>query len=171
MVSNVSDVAADAFEQQVRDCLAHYYDYAFLQDNELVRLLTPEVRSDAQRVQVFRELVEQAIDSLKPGPGSDADSRQARFYNILQYRYINQQQVQRVLFRLNLGERQFYRDHNKAIETLSKVLLTQVKGNQPEPDTTISIQSEIQRLHSASRPEQVEVRAFLEKTLAAIQGL
>lgn len=171
MNSTLSRLEPEAFEQQLRDCLSHYYDYAFLQDHSLVRLLIPNVRSDVRRVQNFRELVEQAIDSLKPGLGGDAFSRQARFHNILLFRYINQQQVQHVLYRLNLGERQFYRDHNKAIQALGRILLKQAEETYPAPDNSISIQSEIQRIHNVTRPEPINVRTFLQKTLVAVQSL
>src|SRR2546423_1376202 len=146
----------EAFEHQLKDCLAHYYDYAFLQRHPLVQSLAANASGDALRVQSFRDQIEQAIDSLKPGPDSDPASKQSRLYNILFYRYINQQQVQPILHRLNLGERQFYRDHGKAIQTLCDVLWERIKDSPGTP--AISIQSEIQRVHRQARPEQVDVR-------------
>jgi CheY-like chemotaxis protein len=85
--------------------------------------------------------------------------------------------VHRVLYRLNLGERQYYRDHNKAVQVLSRILMEQVKGLPAEPDRSerpdnlISIQSEIQRLHNVSHVEHVDIWTFLQKTLTAIHGL
>jgi len=161
------------FEKQLRDCLTHYYDYAFLQRHPLVRLLEANISSDARQVQSFRELIEQAIESLRPNPESDPTSKQARLYNILFFRYVNQQQVQQVLHRLNLSERQFYRDHNKAIQALSDVLWGRIQGTSPtpQPDSSISIQSEIQRIHSQARPEQVNAQVFLQKAVTSIQSL
>lgn len=171
------ELELEAIEQQLHECLAHYYDYAFLHDHPLVHALTPHVSGDARRVQRFREVIEQAIESLKPGAESDASSKPARIYNILFYRYVHQEQVHRVLYRLNLGERQYYRDHNKAVQILSRIVLEQVEGipSEPDrmdrPDNPISIQSEIQRIHNVTRTEQVDVWTFLQKTLTAIHSL
>ena len=159
------------FEQQLRDCLTHYYDYAFLQRHPFVRLLAADTSGDALQVQSFREVIEQAIESLRPSPDSDPASKQARLYHILVFRYVNQQQVQQVLHRLNLGERQFYRDHNKAIQALGDVLWERIQGADPKPDNVISIRSEIQRIHSQARPEQVNAQLFLQKALTSIQSL
>ena len=173
----MAELDLETFEQQMHECLAHYYDYAFLHDHPLIRTLVPNASGDAVRVQRFRELIENAIESLKYGAESDASSKPARLYNILFYRYVNQEQVHRVLCRLSLGERQYYRDHNKAIQILSRILFEQVKERHPAPDRTdrpdrsMSIQSEIQRIHNVTRLEQVDIRTFLQKTLTAIQSL
>jgi len=76
-----------------------------------------------------------------------------------------------VLFRLNLSERQFYRDHNKAIRALERVLWERAKGTRGSPEHAISIQSEIERIQTQSRPEQIQARTFLRRTLSAIHGL
>ncbi len=171
MADLTSEFEPQVIEPYLRECLAHYYDYDFLQGHPLLRLLLPAVEGEAGRVQAFRELVDQAIESMKPGPAGNLSSKQARYYHILSYRYINQQQVQHVLFRLNLSERQFYRDHNMAIRALGRVLWEQARGTRISPQPSISIQSEIKRIHTQSRPEQIQVRAFLLKTLSAIHGL
>ena len=49
----MSELEFQEFEQQVRDCLAHYYDYAFLQHHPLVQALAVNVTGDARRVQSF----------------------------------------------------------------------------------------------------------------------
>ena len=110
----MSELELVDFEQQMHECLAHYYDYTFLHDQPLICALVPDASGDAGRVKRFREMIESAIESLKYGSESDASSKPARIYNILFYRYVNQEPVHRVICRLNLGERQYYRDHNKA---------------------------------------------------------
>lgn len=160
----------EIFEEQLRDCLTHLYDYAFLQGHPVVRQLVPTWSGDAQRVQTFRTLITDAIESLKPLPETDTFSKQVRFYNILVRRYLKQESVQQVVNALHLGERQFYRDHNTALHALSQMLWENIKGT-PQPERIISIQSEIQRIHNQARPEQIEVRAFLYKCLDAIQAL
>jgi CheY-like chemotaxis protein len=167
----MSELEFETFEQQVRECLAHYYDYAFLHDHPLVHTLAPDASGEARRVQRFREVIEQAIESLKPAPESDVSSRPARLYNILFYRYINQEQVHQLLHRLNLSDRQYYRDHNKAIQALSRALLEFPRDTRHVPESSISIQSEIQRIRDRTQLMQIDAQTFLQKTLDAIQGL
>ncbi len=171
-VVRMLDLDPEHFELQVRDCLARFYDYAFLEQHPLVHVLAATTSGEARRVQAFRELIENAIESLKPRLGSDSTSKPARLYEILLARYINQEQVQAVSHRLNLGERQFYRDHNKAIHVLSQVLWGRATSAADAPaERDISIQSEIERIHSQIRPESISPHVFLEKALAAIHNL
>jgi CheY-like chemotaxis protein len=159
------------FEEAVRDCLAHLYDYTFLQDHPLVRLLVPQLQGNADRVQTFREVIFEAIDHLKLHDLKNIQTKNSRLYYILQLRYQQQQQVQYVLKQLNLGERQFYRDHAKAVQALSRVLDEQLKENIPGPINNPSIQSELERVQRQSTSFPTTASAFLEKTLLAVKGL
>src|SRR5689334_6878445 len=141
----MTDLDTEILEESVRDCLAHLYDYTFLQDHPLVRLLVPHVQGNASRVQIFQQLVLSAIEQLKPGDSGNPQSKNSRLYSILSLRYQQQQQVQYVLRQLNLGERQFYRDHAKAVQALTHVLEEQVKENPPIPANTLSIHAELER--------------------------
>jgi CheY-like chemotaxis protein len=170
----MENLDTDAFEQQVRECLLHLFDYLFLQDHPLVHACVPEAKGDASRIQAFRQMVTDAIESLKPDTGVTPDSRKTRLYQILQMRYLSQQQLQHILHRLNLSERQFYRDHAKAVQTVSYILAEQIK--QPlvlptAPTSSISLQSEIELVHRQGEPQQINGLEFLHKTLHAIQGL
>ncbi|MHB8627709.1 MAG: response regulator [Aggregatilineales bacterium] len=163
---------AELFESQVRDCLAHLYDYAFLREHPLVHQLVLDVPGDASRVQAFRQLISEAIDRLKPEPDANIDSAQARTYRILTLRYLKQQPTQHVLRQLNLSERQFYRDHMKAIQILRQMLWEQITATKPPVSTTaISIQSEIARIHNQVDTQPVAAKAFLEKAVAALHSL
>lgn len=168
----MSNAASESLEQQVRDCLPHLYDFIFLQQHPLVRLLVPEAAGDAHRVQLFRNLITEIIASLSPGTGSNPNARITRIYNILTLRYIDQQPIQYIMHRLNLSERQFYRDHARAIQTLSQMLAEHVSGTPGVLlPASMSVQSEIERVHRVSQPQQIHVEDFLERAITAIQGL
>jgi hypothetical protein len=162
---------ADTLEQHVRDCLLHLYDYMFLQEHPLVLVCVPNAKGEASRVQLFRQVITTAIESLNSGPELDTNSRDARIYHILHMRYIGQKQIQYILHYLNLSERQFYRDHAKAVQALSRVLNEQIKAPLISPAVTMSIQSEVERVHNQDEPQQVNSRAFVEKTLSTLQAL
>jgi CheY-like chemotaxis protein len=167
-------VTAEEFEQQVRDCLAHLYDYGYLRDHPLVQLLVSD-QSGAAQVQSFRQIVTEAIEHLRPDMGATFHSKQARIYNILMLRYIDQQLPQDVMLQLALSERQFYRDHPKAITTLSHILWEHVTGVAVTPPPTepapadISVESEVQRVQTEQ--SQIDITALLQGAITATQSL
>src|SRR5512142_1804776 len=95
-------LSSQEFEQQVRECLAHLYDYSFLREQPLVSLLVPDAAGAAQ-VQTFRQIVTEAIERLRPEIGTTFHSKQARLFNILMLRYIDQQQPQDVMQQMALS--------------------------------------------------------------------
>ncbi|MBX3080488.1 MAG: response regulator [Anaerolineae bacterium] len=167
-------ITNQAFDQLVKDCLAHLYDYSFLRDNLLVQLLVPDL-SGASQVQVFRQIITETIERLRPDTGTTFDSKQGRIYNLLFLRYIDQQQPQDVILQLALSERQFYRDHPKALQILSALLWERYSGEDistrqsVQPD--ISVESEVQRIHSQGENASTELKALLEGAVVATQSL
>lgn len=111
----------EAFEEHIRDLLSNLFDYLKLADNPVAGSLAPEL-SGNERLQTIRRLVLNAIDEMqtehKGGPGS----RRNRLYHILQLRYVEQQSTVDVLHQLALSERQYYREHQRAIQTISRVI-------------------------------------------------
>src|SRR5260221_13189054 len=95
--------SASPFEQHVRECLSRLYDYAFLQDHPIVQALTLNTLP-AQRVQTFRQVMLDAIESLQPDTKMDFRARQARIYNILLLRYVEGHESQEVMQQLALSE-------------------------------------------------------------------
>ncbi len=109
------------FEEQIRDLLSNLYDYLKLADNPALRSLAPEL-SGNERLSAIRRLVLRAIDELQTEPEGGPGSRQNRLYHILQLRYVEQQSTVDVLHQLALSERQYYREHQRAIQTISRVI-------------------------------------------------
>ncbi len=162
----------EVFESQLRDCLAHLYDYAFLREHPLLHQLVSDVTGDASRVQAFRQMITEAIERLKPESDVNIDSVHSRMYRILMFRYLKQQSTQHILRQLSLSERQFYRDHIKAVQTLGQMVWEQITATEPLILTAaISIQSEIARIHNEVDSQPVPVNAFLEKAIGALHSL
>lgn len=161
------------FEYYVRDCLAHLYDYNFLQEHPLLRMLVPHVPSNMSRVQAFQQLIFSAIERVKPFDQNDTESKNSRLYTILSLRYQHKYQVQSLLRQLNLGERQYYRDHTKAVQALAQLLEEQAKENTISLNSInrLSIQSELERVHRQSTPPLTDAETFLQKALQAIKTL
>jgi CheY-like chemotaxis protein len=172
MMTNQS-MAWDTFEQHVQACLTHLYDYSFLQSNPLVHLLVPD-QTGPDRVDAFRTIVHEAIERLRPGLPVAFHSKAARTYNILSMRYVVQQQTAEVIKQLALSERQFYRDHPKAIHSLSGILWERVTGT-IAPETvdavSLSMQSEVQSLSEHSVRESIDLVGLVEGAVGSMQPL
>src|SRR5262245_46223139 len=100
----------EVFEQQVRDCLVHLYDFTALQNDPVAEQLAPQL-GGVQRVQMVRQIVIDAIENLKLNAAPQ--SRNGRVYNLLFLRYVEEQSTQELLQHLALSERQFYREHRR----------------------------------------------------------
>lgn len=109
------------FEEHIRDLLSNLYDYLKLADNPVAQWLAPEL-SGSDRPGAIRRLVLSAIDGLQSEQRAGPISRQNRLYHILQLRYVEQQSTVDVLNQLALSERQYYREHQRAIQTISRVI-------------------------------------------------
>ncbi len=165
----------EEFEQQVRDCLLHFYDYVYLQGHPLLDWIVPGV-SGANRVQKFRQVITEIIESMRPASDVSFHSRDARPYNILTLRYLERQQAQEIPQQLALSNRQFYREHTKALEVLSCILWERITGApSPEPPSPeviqVSVQSEIERLHNPAEASEVDLNMLLEGVIATLHDV
>ncbi len=164
------------FEQQVHDCLTHLYDFMFLQDHPLVGMLVPEI-TGPNRIQVFREIIINCVENLRPNPELETQAKVSRLYNILRLRYIRQQTVQQVILNLSLSERQFYRDLPKAIQIVSRMLSERPTGESAEPEAVesdeeaLSVQSEVQRARTELTSTRIEIKSLIDGALYVTQSL
>src|SRR5262245_12441998 len=126
-----STYTLEAFEKELHDCLLHLYDYGYLQNHSLLGYLAPH-NSGVDRVQIFRQRITAAIEQLRPDTGVLPQSRAGRAYHILTLRYREQQPPLAVATYLSLSERQFYRESNRALQSLAALLWETVKGESPE---------------------------------------
>ncbi len=170
------DVSTDQLEQAVQACLTHLYDYAFLQDHPLVQWLVPQ-ETGARQVHKFRELLIQTIEQMRLGEDTAPSSRASRSYNLLALRHIEQQDTQTVIDQLALSERQYYREHPKAIRALSALLrndrATAASDYLSEDDPpTLSAQTEVQRLQNQGvSAKGLDVDALIGSVILSAQSL
>jgi CheY-like chemotaxis protein len=170
-----NDLSEQAFEEQLQECLQHLYDYSFLESQDLTRILSGE-SVEGDRVEAVRELILQGIERLRPGAGIPFHAKAARNYNILNLRYVLQLETLDVVQQLALSHRQFYREHNKAIHTLSRVLWNFAVGSPPPesdsaPPKTISLESEVQRSHDKAHQSRIDLNQLLESIASDSQAL
>jgi CheY-like chemotaxis protein len=131
---------------------------------------------EGARVEALRELILQGIERLRPGVGIPFHSKAARSYNILNLRYVLQQETLEVAQQLALSNRQFYREHSKAIHMLSRVLWNSPASNpsldgRADPTGTISLESEVQRSHLRATQSRIDLNHLLASISSDSQAL
>ncbi|MHB0875114.1 MAG: response regulator [Anaerolineae bacterium] len=121
------EVPAEITEDGVRDLLAHLYDNTYLREHPLLPVLVRRHMPDPlARTQHLRNLVIEAIHSLRPPAPVVARSREWRPYGILVYRYLDGMTDEQILDDLSLSERQFFRDLKAGIALLATALQARV---------------------------------------------
>jgi CheY-like chemotaxis protein len=153
------------FERQVRDCLAHLYDFTELQSNPLSGEIAPDL-TGLQRVEMVRRVLIETVDQLKARETVGLPSKQDRVYSILLMRYVEGLTIPEVVDQLSLSERQFYREHQRAIQAVSQLLWDRLKGSQPRIGD-MSVKSEMRRLSRQSSYIALDVEGLL---LGAIEA-
>jgi len=163
----------ESFVEQIRDVLAHLYDYPYLQNHPLIEQFEPPNQLSPQgRMRFLRSLVLEAIEELNPGPDVPFRSHRARAYNVLNLHYVEGLMVQEVARELAISERQAYRDLRKAEQDLATLLWPRRRmAEEPQEDQTRTevILTEAKRLRGER--EELEVRLLLEGALQAVTRL
>ena len=139
------------FEENMRDLLANLYDYLKLIDNPVAQRLAAG-SPGGDRAQVARQMVLAAIEDMKSGTSAQLISRQNRLYNILLLRYVEEQPTNEILGQLALSERQYYREHQRAIQTIGRIIWDRHYADAAsEPDAPSTLVEELDYLQLAAR--------------------
>lgn len=154
------------FEENIRDLLSNLYDYLKLADNPVADALAPESRG-SERPAAIRRLVLGAIDEMHAERKAGPVSRRNRLYHILQLRYVEQQSTIDVLRQLALSERQYYREHQRAIQTVSRIIWDEHLAGQAPAETTLSLADELDYLNVDRGQRAFDVKSEI---LAAIRA-
>ena len=139
------------FEENMRDLLVNLYDYLKLIDNPVAQRLAAG-SPGGDRALVARQMVLAAIEDMKSGTSAQLISRQNRLYNILLLRYVEEQPTNEILGQLALSERQYYREHQRAIQTISRIVWDRHYADAAsEPDAPSTLVEELDYLQLAAR--------------------
>lgn len=155
------------FEENIRDLLVNLYDYLKLIDNPVAQRLAAG-SPGGDRAQTARQMVLAAIEDMKSETSAQLTSRQNRLYNILLLRYVEEQSTNEILSQLALSERQYYREHQRAIQTISRIIWDRhYPAAAAEPDAPSTLIQELDYLQFAARNQAFDPT---EVILSAIQA-
>jgi hypothetical protein len=123
------DVESVKFDSLVADALEHLWDFSYLGNHALVELEIVKrqaVRSsDSTHLDEGRalsDLLQAAIEDLKPAKRQRDISRERMFSTILYQAYVEGIPNTQIAEVLNIGERTFYRYKRKAIRVVAQLL-------------------------------------------------
>ena len=162
------------FEEHIRDLLSNLYDYLKLINNPVAQQLVPAL-SGNERMHAIRQIVLAAIEQLRSENVSSPASRQNRLYHILLLRYVEEQGTGEVLSQLALSERQYYREHQRAIQTISQIIWDERFAAAPAGEAaTLSLAEELDYLnvdssHRVFYPQE-EITSAVEATSVIAEG-
>jgi CheY-like chemotaxis protein len=126
-------MVTDEFRKQVKDALEHLHDTAYLQVHPLVSQIawpaTPQQMTHAQRL---RDLLKEAIESLRPQPGSLSEAPESRSYLALRYRYVQGMSMAETEDKLGISLRQLHRELHKGLDAVS-ALMGEIQGLEGGP--------------------------------------
>lgn len=155
--------------EQVRNALAHLYDYAYLQIHPLAaRLDTTQTLDHVSRAQTLRRILLNALEALRPRTQVGQEPTSLRAYTILTYRYVDGLTVEEIMTKLSLSRRQVYREHAKGIEAIASLIaadhpeiasrVSPVHPGDASPRDRLTLaHAEVERLRQTAHPELVSV--------------
>jgi CheY-like chemotaxis protein len=111
---------AQSLDEALRDALNHLYDPIALRNSPLQEWLglDPSIGSGG----ALREVIERAINMLRPAMRHPDSGKSRRYYQILHYRYVQQFTQAAVAQRLGLSPRHLRREQDAAILALAQYL-------------------------------------------------
>ncbi|MCS7219749.1 MAG: hybrid sensor histidine kinase/response regulator [Anaerolineae bacterium] len=172
------ELTKEAFAEQVKEALSHLYDVAYLPRLELTYLLTGDGNlSWNERAQALRHILIQAIERLDPGETLSLRARERRSYAILFGRYARSMTSQDVMEELAISERQYWREHRKAVEALVDLLWEEYRRREQSLPEFISLEEEEEAIACAeadlmvahSSPEEVNVEEIIHQVTCTLQ--
>ena len=122
---------------QVRELLAHLYDYGYCQKHPLAARVASKARSPRERMRTLRRLVLESIEAMRPRPGAQPSSAGARCYQALRMHYVEGRMAKEIAYDFGLSPRQVYRYLRKAEDDLTAIFwsnLLQFPATQPARD-------------------------------------
>ena len=152
------------FSRQVMELYQHLYDIVYLRAHPLTDVLVADPAIPRkEKAWHMHDLLIDIIQELDPGPAAPPFSREWRRHRLMVERYKNGQKPESVMRAMSVSRRQYYREHEAAIETVAELLWENYVINPPAPlsktptpkENTVTDRLELLRLE-AVRATQLE---------------
>jgi hypothetical protein len=113
----------DQVIEQVHAALRHYWGGPGLTSSRLLELQVVQARQEDNPVKALRDVITDALETLRPDGERDYKSPEWMLYNILSLRFIDSKKAKDTARRLYISEANLYRKQSAAIERLADAML------------------------------------------------
>jgi CheY-like chemotaxis protein len=165
---------AEELLSELRSALAHLDDPPYLENHPLTKRLSFISQAPAlSRGQLLRRTLRLVIETLDPGQDVPRSAPEARSYEVLQRYAIAKESMIAIASRLDISERQAYRELRCATEALAQILsemttdraeglaLLEAKAPGSAPERAARVLEDIERLSRAGSEELDIVRLVI----------
>lgn len=129
-----------------------------------------EVGDVVLRAQAVRDLLLDALETLRPTGGPSPSASASRAYDCLTYRYVSGMSVEDVAYELHLSPRQVYRDLRWGEERLAELLSSRLSGQDaPDPRPSSPLSQELEA--AASGAQAMDLAEAVASSVAALDAL
>ncbi len=115
-------IGRESFAWQLKRALASYHDPVGLQTNPLLELLASRPAAGLSSAAQLRQVLREALESLRPAPSAPTSGPEWLGYRILWMRYVQSRSQYVICDELGLSRTSYYRRHQEAIDALAGVL-------------------------------------------------
>ncbi len=165
------------FLEDLKGALVHLYDTEYLRQTHLLSVFHLENRFDASTV--FRNILIDSVETLKPDPALKGQERAWRTYDSLYYPYVQRISQKAVADQLGMSARHLRREQRGALEILADSLCqeyglyTLFCDDEPEPIEDVSYDplNEFEWLAVASIETSLDLYAQIPITLEMVRSL
>ncbi|MHB0876503.1 MAG: response regulator [Anaerolineae bacterium] len=134
------------FVELIRDALAHLYEPAHLVRHPLRALLADALPSLGDPAQSLRLFLLDAVEHMQPQGEARSSEKANRPYLVLVQRYVGGFSVDDIVAKLQIGDRQFRREHQKGLEALAAYVYNLTRASDSAAPGSPSLLSEVESL-------------------------
>jgi CheY-like chemotaxis protein len=174
---------AEELLSELRSALAHLDDPPYLENHPLAKRLNFIAQAPAlSRGQLLRRTLRLVIETLDPGQDVPRSAPEARSYEVLQRYAIAKESMVAIASRLDISERQAYRELRCATEALAQILsemaagtgdgLALLEGKTPSsvPERAAKVLEDVERLSRASS-EEIDIARLVTSAVESVRNL
>lgn len=123
----------EQFKDDISNAYRHLYDMVRLRTDPLIETLVRDANlQPTERAWRLHHLLLEAIENLNPGGSAPVNSKAWRRHRLMWLRYVEALEPQMVASQIAISRRQFYREHNEALDYLSEALFASIEGNRAQ---------------------------------------
>ncbi len=163
-------IPREQLARQVKDALANLYDPIHLQTHPLADELLPDSQHE-MRGQGLRQLLREAMESLRPDPGVALGRPEWLAHRVLWLRYVECLEQGEICRELGISRAYYFQQRKAALEAVVSLLwhryreqavLPREESEPPEETPGDLAREQAARLVQASPPQPVDLAALLE---------